>query len=293
MTTILVTGASGFVGRRFVKRWGNDYHLLLPSHSELDICNEASVSAYFHTHRPDVVLHLAALSNTGYCEQHPDESFEVNVLGTQRLAENAAKCAAKFIFFSSDQIYNGNWEEGPLSEDMPVAPENHYGKHKLEAEQRMLQANAEAVALRATWMYDADNPEFPPHADFATNFARAIAEGTPLRFATREYRGITWVAEVVENLPHTFSLPGGVYNFGAENHLNTYQTACRYFKMLQCRLPLSEIVLADTERFPEHIRNISISNQKITQASAGAIRFSNTLEGLKEMLANSALSLRK
>lgn len=284
MTTILVTGASGFVGRRFVKRWENDYHLLLPSHSELDISSEASVSAYFHAHRPDVVLHLAALSNTGYCELHPDESFEVNVLGTQRLAENAAKCAAKFIFFSSDQIYNGNWEEGPLSEDMAVAPENHYGKHKLEAEQRMMQANAEAVALRATWMYDANSPEFPPHANFVTNFARAIAERTPLRFATREYRGITWVEEVVENLPHTFALPGGIYNYGAENHLNTYQTACSYFSMLACGLSQSDIVQADNERFPEHIRNISISGQKILQASAGAIRFNDTLKGFKRFL---------
>lgn len=284
MTTILVTGASGFVGRRFVKRWKNDYHLLLPSHSELDISSEASVSAYFHAHRPDVVLHLAALSNTGYCELHPDESFEVNVLGTQRLAENAAKCAAKFIFFSSDQIYNGNWEEGPLSEDMVVAPENHYGKHKLEAEQRMMQANAEAVALRATWMYDANSPEFPPHANFVTNFARAIAERTPLRFATREYRGITWVEEVVENLPHTFALPGGIYNYGAENHLNTYQTACSYFSMLACGLSQSDIVQADNERFPEHIRNISISGQKILRASAGAIRFNDTLKGFKRFL---------
>lgn len=284
MTTILVTGASGFVGRRFVKRWENDYHLLLPSHSELDISSEASVSAYFHAHRPDVVLHLAALSNTGYCELHPDESFEVNVVGTQRLAENAAKCAAKFIFFSSDQIYNGNWEEGALSEDMAVAPENHYGKHKLEAEQRMMQANAEAVALRATWMYDANSPEFPPHANFVTNFARAIAERTPLRFATREYRGITWVEEVVENLPHTFALPGGIYNYGAENHLNTHQTACCYFSMLACGLSQSDIVQADNERFPEHIRNISISGQKILRASAGAIRFNDTLKGFKRFL---------
>lgn len=284
MTTILVTGAKGFVGSRFVKRWQDKFRLLQPSHAELDITDDASVLAYFRTHRPDIVLHLAALSNTGYCEQHPDESYQVNVLGTQRLAEFATACSAKLVFFSSDQIYNGNSEKGLLSEDMAVAPENHYGKHKLEAEQRMLQTNAEAVALRATWMYDADNPEFPPHTDFATNFARAIAERTPLRFATREYRGITWIEEVVENLPHTFALPGGVYNYGAENLLNTYQTACSYFTMLACGLLQSDIVLTDTERFPKHIRNISISGQKILRASAGAIRFHDTLEGFKRFL---------
>ena len=83
--------------------------------------------------------------------------------------------------------------------------------------------------------------------------------------------------EVVRNLSFTFDLPGGIYNFGAENHLNTYETACRYAEILGCD---QSLIIADTERFPQHIRNISISMKKAYDASNGRIRFLSTIEGL-------------
>lgn len=282
MQKVLVTGSSGFVGSRFVQRWKNHYHLLLPTHSEMDITDESSVLKYFQDHQPDVVLHLAALSNTWYCEQHPEESRRVNVEGTFRLAQAAVDCGAKFLFFSSDQIYNGNRESGLLSEEVSVSPENHYGRHKLEAEKLVASVASDAVSLRATWMYDADLPGKPVHKNFVTNFANAVKERQPLTFAVREYRGITWLREVIEFLPLTFQLPGGVYNYGAENIWNTYETACRYFLMMETGLPVSEMVLADEKRFEEHVRNISISNDKIRKASQGKICFSDTLFGLQK-----------
>lgn len=281
MTTILVTGASGFVGSRFVRRWAGEYTILAPTHAELDITDSASVESYFAFHHPQVVLHLAALSNTAYCEQNPDESYRVNVLGTQNLARSASARGIKFVFFSSDQIYNGNHESGLLSEDVPVAPENVYGRHKLLAEELLFELAPDAVALRATWMYDDDDEGLPVHPNFVMNFKKALREGSPIAFPVREYRGITWVKEVVEFLPRTFSLQGGVYNFGAQNRLNTYETACCYFEMLSCGLRCDDIVIADADRYPTHERNISISNEKIFSASNGAVFFNDTLDGLR------------
>ena len=118
------------------------------------------------------------------------------------------------------------------------------------------------------------------HNNFVINIKEALRQGTPLRFATREYRGITWVDEVVRNMPHTLHLPGGVYNFGAENTLNTYETALAYLDILGCKTP--DIAIADEERFAAHIRNISISMAKATEASNGAIHFADTVEGLRK-----------
>ena len=280
MKKILITGASGFVGSRVVARWRNEYAILAPSHAELDITDRESVDGCFLHHSPDVVVHLAALSNTGYCEQNADESYRVNVEGAANIARAAALCRAKLIFFSSDQVYNGNLESGLLNEDVVVAPENVYGRHKLEAEERVLYFNPNTVVLRATWMYDREREGMPSHTNFVLNIAKAIKERTPIVFPVREYRGITWVREVVEFLPQTFKLPMGTYNYGAENDMNTYETACCYCEML-VGLQAGPLLQPDYDRYPAHERNISISTDKIFRSSGGTICFSNTISGLR------------
>lgn len=280
MQKILVTGASGFVGSRFVERWRSEYDILAPSHNELDVTDVVSVERYFVEYAPQVVVHLAALSNTWYCEQNPDESYRVNVLGVCNLSAAAARNGAKFIFFSSDQVYNGNCESGALSEEVAVTPENVYGRHKLEAEQRAIELCPSAVALRATWLYDIERSGMPTHANFVLNIAKAIKDCTPVFFPVRERRGITWVRDVVESLPATFSLPAGVYNFGAECSMDTYETACCYCEML-VGLRAGPLVQPDYERYPNHERNLSMSTDKIFRASGGAVCFGNTMDGLR------------
>ena len=288
---ILITGATGFVGSRFVARWQGEYTLLTPSHTELPIDNAEAALHYVSTAKPDVVLHLAAISNTWHCEQHPEESKQINVMGALHMAQAAKAVGAKFIFFSSDQIYNGNEELGALPETIAVRPENVYGRDKLEAERLIAEVDEAAVLLRATWMYDAECVGMRTHPNFVVNIANALRTQTPLRFATREYRGITNIREVVEILPHCFNIPGGVYNFGAENLLNTYDTALAYARLLQkqtpeafTNMPPEELILPDPERFPEHIRNISIDMQKLHAALPHDERFSTTMEGLRKFL---------
>ena len=282
MKRLLITGASGFVGSRMARALQERYELLTPSHKECDTTLPEVVDEYVRHHRPQAILHLAAISNTGYCEQHPEESMEVNVRSVVHMAEAAARYGCKLVWFSSDQVYNGNREQGLLSEEVSVCPENHYGRHKLLAEEEALKRCPDSVALRATWMYDVQRTAMPTHNNFVINIEEAIHRQTPLRFAVREYRGITWVDEVVRNLPHTLLLPGGVYNFGAENTLNTYDTALAYLDMLPGNM--RHIAEPDYERFAAHVRNISISMSKAVEASDGAIRFADTIEGLRRFL---------
>ena len=56
---------------------------------------------------PDVIVHTAALSNTQYCQQEPEDSFRANVLLPEWIAKGAEKVGAKLLSCSSDQVYAG------------------------------------------------------------------------------------------------------------------------------------------------------------------------------------------
>ena len=91
---ILITGASGFVGGRVCHELCKKYELITPSHSELDVTSAEDVAGFVAQAKPDIILHLAAISNTGYCEEHPDESYLVNVVSVENLARAAASHGA-------------------------------------------------------------------------------------------------------------------------------------------------------------------------------------------------------
>lgn len=279
-TKILITGSSGFLGCRLAYYFKDKYELLLPAHGELDVSREEAVRTYVELHRPEVVVHSAALSNTWYCEQHPEESHRVNVQGVVKLAKACKQTGAKFIFMSSDQVYNGTPMLGPLKENAELQPVNVYGRHKLEAEQRALWNLPDCVGLRLTWMYDLPESPMKLNSNLLVNLLGAYREHKTIQAATHEFRGVTYVWEVVKNIEKALSLPGGIYNFGSGNATNSHQLYLSAAGALGLKEPHLWI-LPDEERFADQTRNLTMD---CTLIEGFGIRFNDSLEGLKEAL---------
>jgi len=226
---ILLTGATGFLGSRalaFLRE--SETVTALPSaliRGELTAERADALYAAVAEAAPDVIFHTAAISDTGYAEQHPDESYQANVLLPLALANIAARLHAKLVSCSSDQVYNGCTERGPFGETFPLQPVNVYGRHKLEAEARVQEAAPDAVSLRLTWMYDLPARGMPTHRNLLTNLLGAALHGQPLSLSVDDLRGITYAGQVVGYLPLAFTLPGGVYNFGSEGDRSVYDIA--------------------------------------------------------------------
>ena len=277
---ILITGSSGFLGSRLAYWFRDKYDLLLPSHSELDVSHEEAVRTYLQTHRPETVIHLAALSNTWYCEQHPEASHRVNVQGTVRLAKACKLTGARLIFMSSDQVYNGTPVLGPLREDALLQPVNVYGRHKLEAEQRALWNLPDSIGLRLTWMYDLPDSPMRLNSNLLVNLQHACREGKALHVATHEFRGVTYAWEVVRNMEKALSLPGGIYNFGSGNMLDSHSLHKETAVLMGLDEP-SAWILPDEDRFCEQARNLTMD---CTRIEKHGIRFHDSIEGIKEAL---------
>ncbi len=282
MKKLLITGSSGFLGSRLALYYKDKYELLLPTHSQLNVSREEAVMAYMEQFQPDIVLHCAALNNTWYCEQHPDESHRVNVQGTVKIAKACKHIGAKLVFMSSDQVYNGTPVSGPLKEQDVFQPVNVYGRHKLEAEQRALRNNPMSVALRLTWMYDVPSSPMKLNSNILVNIQKALDEGTTIKAATHEYRGVTNVWEVVRNMEQTLELPGGIYNYGSGNHIDSYTLFLKVANIMGAKEP-STFILPDEERFSEQTRNLTMDCSLINNFG---IRFNDSVEGIEKAIMN-------
>lgn len=200
MKKILITGAGGFVGSRILQQWQGKYELCALPKGFFCTADEALTRAQVEALHPDVILHTAALSDTSYCAQHPAEAYRANVELPVWLARAAQQTKAKLVAFSSDQVYAGVQQQGPLPETLALHPANIYGQYKLEAEQRVLELCPDSVHLRASWMYDLPGYGLPIRGNLPLNLLRAALKGEALRFSRNDHRGVTYVRQVIENL---------------------------------------------------------------------------------------------
>ena len=139
MKRVLITGGSGFLGARILQQGLGDAELCSLPCGFLAAAGEAEVTETIQELQPAAIVHAAALSDTGYCAQHPEEAHRANVELPVWVAKAACASGAKLLAFSSDQVYAGITQPGPLPETLPLQPTNVYGRCKLEMEQRVLE----------------------------------------------------------------------------------------------------------------------------------------------------------
>ena len=65
---ILISGSSGFVGSRVLHQWQGRAELFTFPRGSLAAADESAIRRFVEAVQPDVILHLAALSDTGYCQ---------------------------------------------------------------------------------------------------------------------------------------------------------------------------------------------------------------------------------
>ncbi len=276
--SVMVTGAGGFLGRHMTARLSGEGFECLPfNHKELDITDAGAVSAAVSECRPDILVHCAAISLTAYAKEHPDESMAVNVNGCENLARACSKSGAKLYVMSSDQVYGGCPGRAPLSESEPVSPNNIYGEHKLLMEGRVLDILPDAIALRLTWMFEDFNPAFP-HTDMVSRMVLAAKDNHTINASTKEYRGMSDVDTVCDNIIASFGrLHGGVYNFGSGNSFDSYTTMLK---------------VAESSGFPKELiapddswgRNLSMDCSKLKTFGIG---FPDTVSALVDTIKRS------
>lgn len=197
MAHILVTGASGFVGRSLIPTLisnGHSVRCAVSKHEQLPVDVEQVMVKRLEQQQDwthalkgiDIVIHLAARVHIMKDKvADPLEAYcKVNSLATKHLAEQAAHHHVKrFVFLSSIKV-NGEFNsiDNPFNEENPVDPDDPYGRSKFLAEQ-YLHEISQSTALEITIV----RPPLIYGPAVKANFLKMmhwVKKGYPLPFAT-------------------------------------------------------------------------------------------------------------
>jgi len=172
---ILITGASGLVGRALVQECsGRGDDVLAYDHKALDIGDSGAVEIIIGEQRPDAVINCAAWTDVDGCESDPDRAQRVNALGPENLARASRNAGAVLITISTDYVFDGRKDGFYTQRDQPL-PISVYGHSKLEGERRAQAAHARTIVVRTGFIFG------PGGKNFLSNIVSLAQRGAKLK----------------------------------------------------------------------------------------------------------------
>jgi dTDP-4-dehydrorhamnose reductase len=171
----------------------------------LELTDASAVAAAVRAFRPDAIVHCAAMSQTGACEQEPQRCFDVNVRGTELLAkavaatsdDRAARLAPAFLFLSTDWVYAENMANA--RETDPATGFAAYGRSKREAERRTAELLPHSsLLLRSALIYGEPSPWQRRLQSSLGWMVEALLAGRTAGLFADEFRSPVYVGSVVD-----------------------------------------------------------------------------------------------
>jgi dTDP-4-dehydrorhamnose reductase len=151
MTKIMMTGATGRIGKEL-----RDYGVLPLSG---DVTDDIEISNTVSREKPDILVHLAAVSDVDYCERPENQQrvIDVNLRGTYNVCEAASQVGAKVVMLSTDHVFDGGkgffHKKGPYKETDTPNPLNFYGNSKYSAE-ALQEPFSNLYVVRTSYLFD-------------------------------------------------------------------------------------------------------------------------------------------
>jgi dTDP-4-dehydrorhamnose reductase len=152
MKRVLVTGADGMLGVDLCKVFAEKYEVYPTDVGQLDVREYDRVVEMIGRTEPEIIVHLAAMTDVDSCEREPDLAYRANTVGTQNMVLAANLCNAVIVYLSTGSVYGGA-KEMPYTEYDEPAPRSVYSKSKLEGEKWVVSMARRFFIVTAGWMF--------------------------------------------------------------------------------------------------------------------------------------------
>lgn len=277
---ILVTGANGQLGQS-VKEISVHYPQLaftFVSRTELDITNQAEITAYFKANSFDAVINCAAYTAVDLAETDIEAARLVNATATKYLAEATAEQKIPFVHISTDYVFDGTVSVPRLETD-PVNPIGVYGQTKLEGEEFALAINPLTIVIRTAWVYSKYGKNFVKTMLWLFNEKKEIGVindqiGSPTNAVD--------LADVVAQILSKDELVYGIFNYSNEGECSWFDFASKIKEISNSNIKINPI---PTTAYPTPAKRPAYSLLNKTKIKeAYQINIPNWEESLKKEL---------
>lgn len=232
---ILVTGASGFLGKRAMELFGNRFEVVGTSFSKsvdgllkVDITDKEELRELIDNCKPDVIFHTAAIVDVDLCEKENDKCRKVNVDASCYLAELCKEKNVKLVLTSSDYIFSG--ENSPYNEDSEAHPKSYYGNTKLMMEQEAIKVNPDVLIIRLPILYGMGNRD-----KLVLPTVESIKQGKEIVIDDYRKKYPVLIDDVVKNAIILIEKgEKGIFHFASKKELDRFEianTVAKVFKL--------------------------------------------------------------
>ncbi|HEX4128821.1 MAG TPA: dTDP-4-dehydrorhamnose reductase [Pirellulales bacterium] len=230
MTTILLTGAAGQVGRELLHSLAalGTLHATVrtPSNSPalsgstaLHLADFEAVRELVMRLRPQVIVNPAAYTAVDQAESETAAAERLNAELPRVLAECAAACDALLVHYSTDYVFDGSGTR-PWREDDRTGPLNAYGRTKLAGEEAIRRTGARHLIFRTSWVYGVHGK------NFVKTMLRLGAERKQLRVVSDQIGAPTSARVIADVTAQVLAQARGDISAWANEHAGTYHLAC-------------------------------------------------------------------
>ena len=225
---ILVTGATGFLGRTLLSLAGEAEWMgcgRQPAaegipYRQVDLDNRKAVAALVAELAPDWVINAAAMTDVDGCEKDVRAARQANVDIPENLAVACDAIGAGLVHVSTDYVFDGKC--GPYGEGDAANPLSCYGQLKLESE-GILQKMERALVVRTLWLYG-----YVPQvgSNFLTWVLNSLSNGQPLRVFADQWGNPTYIRDLARALVALCSQEArGLFHVGGATFMTRWEMA--------------------------------------------------------------------
>ena len=159
MAKILITGVNGQVGFELTRSLAPLGEVVAVSRAQLDLSDEAAITALLNHHQPDVVVNPAAYTAVDKAESDNETAHQVNAIAPAAMAQWVRKNDALLVHYSTDYVFDGEKLEPYIEED-EINPQSVYGRSKQQGEEVIANLTERHIILRTSWVFGAYGNNF-------------------------------------------------------------------------------------------------------------------------------------